>query len=63
MPILRYFPCKKAADNRSQPNHPVNPQEVAQNKKKARDNRHRFQDNRDKYLEEMRQAFKLMQLK
>lgn len=38
-------------------------QEVAQNKKQAQANRQRFQDNRDKYLEEMRQAFKLMQLK
>ena len=44
-------------------NHTTQPQEVAQNKKQARANRQRFQDNRDKYLEEMRQAFKLMQLK
>jgi hypothetical protein len=45
------------------PTEPPNHQEVAENKKKARANRQRFQDNRDKYLEEMRQAFKLMQLK
>ncbi len=36
---------------------------MAQNKKKAQANKQRFRDNRDKYVEEMRQAFKLMQAK
>ncbi len=38
-------------------------QEVAQNKKQARANKAKFRDQRDEYLEEMRKAFKLMQIK
>eukprot|EP00624_Nannochloropsis_granulata_P003379 evm.model.NODE_27169_length_92994_cov_27.080458.19 len=42
---------------------PTPSQEVAQNKKQARANKAKFRDQRDEYLEEMRKAFKLMQIK
>lgn len=42
---------------------PAFPQEVGKNKKQARANKARFRDQRDEYLEEMRKAFKLMQIK
>jgi hypothetical protein len=41
----------------------ITPQEVARNKKKAKANKQKFRDQRDEYLEEMRRAFKLMQIK
>jgi len=47
----------------SYPIPPLASQEVAQNKKQARANKAKFRDQRDEYLEEMRKAFKLMQIK
>jgi hypothetical protein len=38
-------------------------QEVEKNKKQAKRNKQKFQANRDEYLEEMRKAFRLFQLK